>query len=365
MEKIISTITTQGYEKAASNTPNKNGFRIELTQAEVWANGIRKTIVPVSGVASGAGNQIRVRCTITSERDEYSYNELRLIDGISGVVFAIMKRADNGTIDFVSPYKKSVFSYAMTFTSLPDAQVTILADNGQAAVLAELDAHKTDENAHQALFNLKVNKTDLATASEAGVMKVLNVLNSTDTLSALSAAQGKALNDAITTLNNRSDFCPSGKIGLFAMDYAPAGWLKANGAAVSRTLYANLFAAIGTRFGAGDGYSTFNLPDLRGEFPRFWDDGRGVDAGRTFGTAQYDAVQNWEAVFTYQRAQVHGVEKREGAFMLESEHDFGDAIRGNHWATSHAHIGPAVNNAARTASETRPRNIALLACIKI
>ena len=210
-----------------------------------------------------------------------------------------------------------------------------------------------------------------ATATLAGVVKLINTLNSTATDAALSAAQGKALNDAIAQLNTlltgytANSFCPSGMIMTFAADYAPTGWLKANGAAVSRTLYARLFAAIGTRFGAGDGYSTFNLPDLRGEFARFWDDGRGVDAGRGLGTWQNDAVQNWEAVFTYQRAQVHGVEKREGAFMLESEHDFGDALRGDHWATSHAHIGPAVNNAARTASETRPRNIALLACIKI
>ncbi len=45
---------------------------------------------------------------------------------------------------------------------------------------------------------------------------------------------------------------------------APAGYLLENGAAVSRTTYANLFAALGTRYGAGDGSSTFNLPDSRG-----------------------------------------------------------------------------------------------------
>ena len=210
-----------------------------------------------------------------------------------------------------------------------------------------------------------------ATATLAGVVKLMNTLNSTTTDAALSAAQGKVLNDALTQLNalltgyTANSFCPSGMVMIFAGDFAPAGWLKANGAAVSRTVYAQLFNAIGTRFGAGDGHSTFNLPDLRGEFPRFWDDGRGIDIGRALGSFQSDAVQKWEAVFTYQRAQVHGVEKREGAFMLESEHDFGDALRGDHWATSHAHIGPAVNNAARTASETRPRNVALLACIKI
>ena len=57
------------------------------------------------------------------------------------------------------------------------------------------------------------------------------------------------------------------------------GWLKANGAAVSRTAYGDLFAKIGTVFGSRDGSTTFNLPDLRGEFIRGWDNGRGVDSG--------------------------------------------------------------------------------------
>ncbi|MGD7191222.1 tail fiber protein, partial [Ralstonia pseudosolanacearum] len=78
----------------------------------------------------------------------------------------------------------------------------------------------------------------------------------------------------------------AGLIGYFARSTAPNGWLKANGAAVSRTTYAALYAEIGTTFGAGDGAATFNLPDLRGEFLRGWDDGRGVDTGRGFGTWQ-------------------------------------------------------------------------------
>lgn len=48
----------------------------------------------------------------------------------------------------------------------------------------------------------------------------------------------------------------------------PQGWLYCNGAAVSRTIYAELFAVIGTSFGTGDGSTTFNIPDLRGEFLR-------------------------------------------------------------------------------------------------
>ena len=78
---------------------------------------------------------------------------------------------------------------------------------------------------------------------------------------------------------------PSGAVMHFAMQSAPTGWLKADGSAVSRTQYPVLFAAIGTTFGVGDGRTTFNLPDLRGEFVRGWGDSRGVDRGRAFGCA--------------------------------------------------------------------------------
>jgi len=64
------------------------------------------------------------------------------------------------------------------------------------------------------------------------------------------------------------------------MNAAPDGWRACSGQAVSRTTYAALFAAIGTEYGVGDGSTTFDLPDLRGEFLRGWDNGRGVDSGR-------------------------------------------------------------------------------------
>lgn len=69
----------------------------------------------------------------------------------------------------------------------------------------------------------------------------------------------------------------------------PADVLECNGAAISRTTYATLFAKIGTVFGAGDGTTTFNLPDLRGVDIRGYDHGRGLDTGRVFGSYQADA----------------------------------------------------------------------------
>ena len=81
---------------------------------------------------------------------------------------------------------------------------------------------------------------------------------------------------------------PTGSVHMMATTTAPSGYLKCNGTAISRSTYAALFAIIGTAHGAGDGSSTFNVPDLRGEFVRGWDDGRGIDSGRNFGTSQSD-----------------------------------------------------------------------------
>lgn len=67
--------------------------------------------------------------------------------------------------------------------------------------------------------------------------------------------------------NSNTSDTPSGAILQFAGSSAPANWLLCNGALVSRTTYANLFTAIGTTYGAGDGSTTFKLPDLRGRVP--------------------------------------------------------------------------------------------------
>lgn len=93
---------------------------------------------------------------------------------------------------------------------------------------------------------------------------------------------------------NESDEFMAGQRMLFRgpQDKIPAGWLIENGAAVSRTTYATLFAVIGVIYGAGDGATTFNLPDARGEFERGLDMGRGVDPGRVLGSAQGCAIQS-------------------------------------------------------------------------
>lgn len=79
---------------------------------------------------------------------------------------------------------------------------------------------------------------------------------------------------------------PTGTIIMHGSVTPPPGYLKLNGAEYSRTTYAELFAVIGTTYGVGNGSTTFNVDDWRGIFPRGWDDGRGLDAGRVFGSEQ-------------------------------------------------------------------------------
>jgi microcystin-dependent protein len=91
---------------------------------------------------------------------------------------------------------------------------------------------------------------------------------------------------ALNKLHKQVGDSMTGMVAGFSMYSAPAGWLACNGAAISRTAFAGLFARIGTHYGAGDGTTTFNVPDMRGLFPRAFDDGRGVDPGRAFGSFQ-------------------------------------------------------------------------------
>lgn len=140
-----------------------------------------------------------------------------------------------------------------------------------------------------------------------------------------------------------------GAILPFARATAPAGWLKANGAAVSRATYSALFAAIGTTFGVGDGSTTFNLPDLRGEFVRGLDDSRGVDTGRVLGSAQNSQNLSHAHACTFQSYPSGSAGAKGGYGYTETE-------------LSKSSFGANTGNTG--GAESRPRNIALLACIK-
>ena len=148
---------------------------------------------------------------------------------------------------------------------------------------------------------------------------------------------------------------PAGTINTYAGSTAPSGWLEANGAAISRTTYAVLYAAIGNSFGPGDGSTTFNLPDLRGVFVRGWDHGAGRDPDAASRTALLSGGATGNNVGSYQadefKSHTHTIRwmPNEGA-AGNNKHAFEGAY-------------PYTTSVAG-GNETRPKNVYLMYIVK-
>jgi len=135
---------------------------------------------------------------------------------------------------------------------------------------------------------------------------------------------------------------PIGTVLPWTSTTIPDGHFECNGQAISRTTFSELFAVLGTSFGSGDGSTTFNIPDLRAEFIRGLDRGRGIDINRLLGSAQADDLKSHVHSITNIWDNGGGSGVREGS----------GTQRGN------------VSTNATGGTETRPRNVALVFIIK-
>ena len=138
---------------------------------------------------------------------------------------------------------------------------------------------------------------------------------------------------------------PSGVIIFHGANTAPTGFLKANGAAISRSTYADLFTAIGTTFGVGDGSTTFNVPDMRGYFARGWVDDGTINSGRAFGSTEVASA------LAYNRSGASN-------FPISGGSDFDST------ANASGGSGTSGNIETLQFGRVRPYNVAFLACIK-
>jgi microcystin-dependent protein len=171
-----------------------------------------------------------------------------------------------------------------------------------------------------------------------------------DVLAALKATIDGTLS-GINDLINQTRPVPTASVFYLASLIVPNGYLECNGSTVSRATYASLWQALGSP-NTGNGFDTFTLPDLRGEFIRGWDHGRGIDISR--------------AILSNQTAD-----------LAAHTHQYNDTYYSEHWGSGE---GPQVgsgrtdydnydyNKTRTTASsggtETRPRNVALMPIIK-
>lgn len=154
---------------------------------------------------------------------------------------------------------------------------------------------------------------------------------------------------------------PTGSVFAMATSTVPSGYLECDGSAVSRTTYADLFATIGTTWGNGNGTSTFNLPNLRGEFVRGWDNGRGVDSGRTFASSQSEMVGTHNHTIN-DPGHSHAVNINVYQQGSGPNASTDMANRAGNTQSSTSTTGITINNNSGT--ETRPRNIAMMYVIK-
>ena len=159
---------------------------------------------------------------------------------------------------------------------------------------------------------------------------------------------------------------PVGAVFYFAANSAPTGYLTCDGSAISRTTYADLFAVVSTTFGIGDGSTTFNLPDLRGEFIRGFDAGKGTDSGRTFGSTQGQATAAPSTAFTTNTAanHTHTIPFAVSSGGLGPTYPTISTGPGGLTKISTDAAGGHSHTITGGDAETRPRNIALLPCIK-
>ena len=180
---------------------------------------------------------------------------------------------------------------------------------------------------------------------------------------------------------------PSGSVFCMAVATVPSGYLECNGAAVSRTTYAALFAVIGTQYGSGNGSSTFNIPDLRGEFIRGFDNGRGVDSGRSIATIQGDdnkghnhsislsgttSTRSLTGAVTKISEGFNAVGTASGVFSKTNdgnspitESASTSPVSGFTFDGSHNHTFSASGTSGNQGGEARPRNIAMMYIIKV
>jgi microcystin-dependent protein len=186
----------------------------------------------------------------------------------------------------------------------------------------------------------------------AGKLKVNAQGITSNELAANAVITTTVLDNAITNakIATKDSFVPAGVVVSFAgvATGIPTGWLYCNGQAVSRTTYAALFAMISTTYGGGNGSTTFNVPDLRGAFVRGWDDTRGLDPSRGFGTYQADTFAS----------HTHNSDPN----LLRA---YTGSISGTGGGSNYAPVAPSAQPTTATGgTETRPKNYALYYCIK-
>ena len=146
-----------------------------------------------------------------------------------------------------------------------------------AGIKIRADYHDDEDNGFAAGLSQCITKDGRTQPTANLPMNAKRIVNLAEPVAANDAATKAYIDAAIVAAKTEMTMPPGVMMPYTKTGTYPAGWLYCNGAQVSRATYSNLFALIGTTFGAGDGATTFHLPDMRGRFPRGWNDDATLD----------------------------------------------------------------------------------------
>jgi phage-related tail fiber protein len=172
--------------------------------------------------------------------------------------------------------------------------------------------------------------------------------------------------DEIAAMIAQASALPVGSMIGFPMDKLAPGFLELDGSVKSAAAYPDLATFLGGAFNKGDeGAGNFRLPESRGEFLRGWDHGRGVDAGRAIGSMQLDSLQGFRMETMRTKAGTAWGNDDAGAGDPGVGPPLGTVTAGTRPRNlTGAFVSDGVNGVPRVGSETRPRSLAVMWCIK-
>lgn len=172
-------------------------------------------------------------------------------------------------------------------------QLDIIENFADNNVLTQAQLHAAFLSIENFLNLTKLDDENLQSGSiNTGLLAAESV--TTEKMAPSSVLLSKLATEVIARLN------PAGAIQAYGGDVIPNGYLLCDGSPVSRTTFAALFGAIGTKHGNGDGSTTFNLPDYRGRFLRGRDGGAGRDPDASSRTAMATGGSTGDAVGSVQ-----------------------------------------------------------------
>lgn len=340
--------TADAAQVAAANAVNISSSAQAAAAAAVLTAG---------NAAVDASNALSVANAIDGKATTALANSVEALDTANGIDAKATTALSNsvtalGTADTANATALSAKSTAEGI----DAKATSALSTANSAVAtantAVSIANSVDAKATSAL-DTAASAVSLANSAVVASTNATTVANNT--------AAGLATEVSIRTARDLADV---GVVKAFYRTTAPAGHLICDGSEVSRATYPDLFGVIGTLAGTPSTNLVFKLPDLRGEFIRGVDLVRGVDPGRSVGSAQTDAMQGhnhasnkpvlWGAAATASPNSYVGTTTRANSGTPAD--DYAGSVTGP--------ISDGTNGLPRTATETRPRNVALLMCIR-